>query len=429
MADNSNSVEQENSQLKEELQQVKDELDRLKQHHQSRLAKDQRSRWLGTRVINMLLISVTGGRLVDVAKDIATTLQKRQLVTTEQITRLFEILGAVWLRLRWVAFTLAILPTFILIWQNLLIRSQNTYLQTQTKALTTQNKELGRQIEIQMNESQATRRAQLVATIYDVECRGPLGLCLTQEPKASIRAREDASKALLKLDRQHEDRCWERFTTIDGDTEIEVLTSSTAKARACISRHLPLRKLTNLSKAPLQQGNFQGIDFREVDLSGANLSGADLRDANLSGAKLYGANLSGAELYGANLSGANLVGANLSGANLLYANLSGAVLWDANLSGAVLLYANLSGAELGYANLSGAKLVEANLSGANLGYANLSGADLRYVNLSGAKLIKANLSRAYLFLTRLQGANLDDILLTSERVLNPLVFIAPEIFL
>ncbi len=52
-------------------------------------------------------------------------------------------------------------------------------------------------------------------------------------------------------------------------------------------------------------GDF-GVDFRGVDLSGADLFYADLRGANLSGVDLRDANLSGANLFCADLSGANL---------------------------------------------------------------------------------------------------------------------------
>lgn len=81
------------------------------------------------------------------------------------------------------------------------------------------------------------------------------------------------------------------------------------------------------------------LDFRGVNLNGANLEGAhlyrsDLADANLRGARLYRARLDSANLEGANLRGAVLSHANLSGARLQGADFTGAKTDGLKLQGA-----------------------------------------------------------------------------------------------
>ncbi len=130
-----------------------------------------------------------------------------------------------------------------------------------------------------------------------------------------------------------------------------------------------LPKLFDFDAVDLRDADLSGADLsvahlRDADLRGADLSGAHLRDADLRGADLRDADLSGAHLRGADLSGADLRGAGLSGANLRDADLSGADLRGAGLSGANLRDADLSGADLSGADLSGASLVDADLSGA-----------------------------------------------------------------
>jgi uncharacterized protein YjbI with pentapeptide repeats len=163
----------------------------------------------------------------------------------------------------------------------------------------------------------------------------------------------------------------------------------------------------------LTQGNFEGNDFKGVDLRYANLSGANLSNTNLSGANLSntnlsGADLSGATLYGTNLSQTNLTEADLRGANLTKTVLKSAYLTRANLSGANLDGIDLRNADLTGVNLSGLDLSNkdlagANLTGANLSNTNLQDASLPNTNLSGANLKNANLQYAFLINSNLTG--------------------------
>ncbi|MDQ6898070.1 MAG: pentapeptide repeat-containing protein [Candidatus Dormibacteraeota bacterium] len=131
------------------------------------------------------------------------------------------------------------------------------------------------------------------------------------------------------------------------------------------------------------------LDLRQLDFRGLNLEGAQLRRSNLAGATLIETDLEGANLEEADLEGASLVGANLQRAFLGRARLHGAVLAGAHLEGA-----NLVGADLTNAHLSGAFLRGADLYGADLTDAFLERADLREANLERSYNPPARISSA-----------------------------------
>ncbi len=256
----------------------------------------------------------------------------------------------------------AIRQTSLLDAQNVLIEEQNKALQDQLKQFEEQD--------------YRARKAQLVATLYDTEESGPFGF---PGPKASVRARAEAAKALVEIERGRDDSA-------------------------------------DLSNADLSGANLSGANLSGANLSGAKLSGAKLSRADLSGAKLSGADLFRANMEAANLSGTDLDRADLRDAILFEANLSDSTLAEADLSGAILVQAALEGAklhraDLSRANLSGAILRHAILSTATLSEVDLDAADLSdatlvEANLSGANLKSASLIRADLSRANLRGANL-----------------------
>ena len=102
---------------------------------------------------------------------------------------------------------------------------------------------------------------------------------------------------------------------------------------------------------------FDRLEFREVDLTGAELRDVSFYRADLSGSvfdavKAFRAKFVNATL--ADLREADLTKADLSGADLATADLRRARLFEANLRGADLTAAKLGGADLTYADLSGA---------------------------------------------------------------------------
>lgn len=184
------------------------------------------------------------------------------------------------------------------------------------------------------------------------------------------------------------------------------------------------------------------INFRGIDLSGANLHsiillGCDMSNAILSHANLSKANLRIILLIGANLRHANLTGADLSDANLTGADLTGADLRGANLTGAVLIETNLNGADLtgtqtkdvlfcrtimpyGAIKSDPIRVVstqdflkryatgERRFPGIVLHRADLRGQDLRGINLAHREVIDKLKYPAFLIDANLSGANLEE---------------------
>jgi uncharacterized protein YjbI with pentapeptide repeats len=276
-------------------------------------------------------------------------LQSWQETRTFSVNAMASVLAALLRRvfkIGMMGFILALLPTYLLWRQNVLIQEQNVYFRDQTE-------KMREQIAVEEQNTRAVRRAQLLSTIYDP------GPCTAPDPAegcpplANVRSRAEAALALIQLDRA------------------------------------------------------QGVD--QVDLSRANLDGARLATADLSkvrlqGARLRRANLEGLGLRGARLSGADLTGSHLGGADLRGADLTEAVLTDARLNEA----ADLSNATAQRANFDGAFLRTARLDGADLRGASLRGADFLHATLRGTRLEGADLSGAgHLEAADLAGATYD----------------------
>jgi TIR domain/Pentapeptide repeats (8 copies) len=108
------------------------------------------------------------------------------------------------------------------------------------------------------------------------------------------------------------------------------------------NRHfLPDLRGANLNGRHYVSGNFEGIDFRQTDLSKAKL-----RDADLYAADMRSANLRDADLSGACLGGANLTGADFTEAHLGTVDLSRAILDKTIFAAADLSDANFTGARI-----------------------------------------------------------------------------------
>ncbi len=230
----------------------------------------------------------------------------------------------------------------------------------QNEALANQNRTLQRQVDQQEADNRLVRRAELLATIYEEDCReeSPEKIC---EPRSHLRARQEAVLAFVNI---------ERATGVAPD-----LSGA------------------DLRRADFEEAHLSKVSFREADLRLANLSGVDLADANLLRANLARALLPRSDLSRAILRGAMLVQASFRQALLSGADLRQASLNRANLEGAKLLGADLRGAVLNKTILGGADLSEADLRGAILIGADLLEADFSRADLNGAILIATDVSQ------------------------------------
>jgi len=131
----------------------------------------------------------------------------------------------------------------------------------------------------------------------------------------------------------------------------------------------------------LNDGTLKGCFLAKVNWEGGNfweavLEGAELMESNLQRTNFHKANLNRAKLWKADLQGALLMDATLIGADLRQAQLNQAEMWRADLRQARFERANLQGALLRAANVKDAFFLRANLRGVDLQDANLDGARL-----------------------------------------------------
>jgi uncharacterized protein YjbI with pentapeptide repeats len=117
--------------------------------------------------------------------------------------------------------------------------------------------------------------------------------------------------------------------------------------------------------------DFQGADFKGLQLPAAFLTGCNVGRADFSGALLESARFEAATCYGTIFDGANLTKASFLGANLERASLKGAhlehaVLADTTLYGTVFADAILTDAQLEKARMVGTDFTRARLVGARV---------------------------------------------------------------
>jgi uncharacterized protein YjbI with pentapeptide repeats len=132
---------------------------------------------------------------------------------------------------------------------------------------------------------------------------------------------------------------------------------------------VPAAALAGCTDPPAPGVNWQrcvqdGLEFREVDLTGARLRGTSFFRADLTGSDLSEVNAFEAKFVNAMMAGVRLDRAKLSEADFTKADLSKASLVGADLRRARFFSAVLRGADLTDARLGGADLTRADLSGA-----------------------------------------------------------------
>lgn len=150
--------------------------------------------------------------------------------------------------------------------------------------------------------------------------------------------------------------------------------------------------------------DYDGLDFREADLTGQNGAGARFLDCALTGCALDGTRLSRARLLDSRLTGVRGVGTNLAEATLRDVELTDARLGGTQLHGAALERVLIRGGKIDFLNLratvlrdvvfEGCVLVEPDLGGARLERVEFVDCVLKGVDLGGATLTDVDLRGA-----------------------------------
>ncbi|GGR02301.1 hypothetical protein GCM10010261_55580 [Streptomyces pilosus] len=151
-------------------------------------------------------------------------------------------------------------------------------------------------------------------------------------------------------------------------------------------------------------GDYDGLEFREEDLTGQDGGGARFLDCALRGCALDGTRLSRARLLDSVLAGVRGVGTDLAEATLRDVELTDARLGGTQLHGAVLERVLVRGGKIDFLNLRGARLKDVVFEGCVLVEPDFGGARLERVEFVDCALKGADLSGATLKDVDLRGA-------------------------
>ncbi|NJP51410.1 pentapeptide repeat-containing protein [Streptomyces sp. SBST2-5] len=148
-------------------------------------------------------------------------------------------------------------------------------------------------------------------------------------------------------------------------------------------------------------GDYDGLEFREADLSGQDGGGARFMDCALTGCALDETRLSRARILDSVLAGVRGVGTGLAEATLRDVELTDARLGGTQLHGAVLERVLVRGGKIDFLNLRAARLrdvvfegcvlVEPDFGGARLERVEFVDCALKGVDLTGATLTDVDL--------------------------------------
>ncbi|GAA3061301.1 pentapeptide repeat-containing protein [Streptomyces glomeratus] len=151
-------------------------------------------------------------------------------------------------------------------------------------------------------------------------------------------------------------------------------------------------------------GDYDGLEFRDVDLAGQEGGGARFLDCALTGCALDETELHHARVVDSVLTGIRGVGTDLAEANLRDVELMDARLGGVQLHGAVLERVLVRGGKIDYPNLrkarltdvvfEGCVLVEPDFGGARLERVEFVDCVLKGADLTGATLADVDLRRA-----------------------------------
>ncbi|QDI69590.1 hypothetical protein CD934_13420 [Streptomyces calvus] len=151
-------------------------------------------------------------------------------------------------------------------------------------------------------------------------------------------------------------------------------------------------------------GDYDGLEFREADLSGQDGGGARFMDCALRGCALDGTRLSRARVLDSSWAGVRGVGTDLAEATWRDVELTDARLGGTQLHGAVLERVLVRGGKIDFLNLRGARLKDVVFEGCVLVEPDFGGARLERVEFVDCAVKGVEFSGAVLKDVDLRGA-------------------------
>ncbi|GGQ09241.1 pentapeptide repeat-containing protein [Streptomyces mutabilis] len=179
-------------------------------------------------------------------------------------------------------------------------------------------------------------------------------------------------------------------------------TASVREARRPELRLPPLEPYDGNGLEP--DGDYDGLEFRETDLTGQDGVGARFMDCALTGCALDEASLPRARLLDTVLNSVRGVGVNLAEATLRDVELHDARLGGTQLHGAVLERVLIRGGKIDYLNLRRSRLKDVVFEGCVLVEPDFGGARLERVAFVDCALKETDFSAATLTDVDLRGA-------------------------
>lgn len=196
---------------------------------------------------------------------------------------------------------------------------QTELLEEQNRLMDKQNRLLLSQIRDQQAVGNASRKTELIKSIYASSGEIADEVLYTKSlPATAPRIRSESIAEYLKI----------RRAEIDTSMEVFKATGNMPVAGATLDFGVDLRW------APLQEISINQLDMSHMSLYHSNFEAADLNYVDFSDSQIEYANLSSADLTGVNINSASLIGANLENADL------SAIKWNDET---IVLNANIYG--------------------------------------------------------------------------------------
>lgn len=295
------NLERENKILKEKLNKIEE------------ISKSKRKKRFG--ILKFIGAAIAGKKLKDSIYVLLDEYNSQRHITRDSFSNFLANLIQRLTRVGVATILFAVLPSILLMRQNMLLKQQNQKIQEQTHLA-----------EASRRSSQMFIMGEVLSDVNkELETKRTLSNTLTGRVISLSRAMKP-------------------YRYINGDTLIEKPISPERG-----------QLLITLCKSNIQSGFFvdmlQESDFTQAELTNSNLSHSVLTDINLKGA-----NLKGSEVTNVNFSYAILSNANLTNVDFTDANLKNADLTNANLTNADLRYTKLDGADFTNAKLDNVKV-------------------------------------------------------------------------
>lgn len=292
----------------EELEQENQALKAKLDHIQS-LSKQKNKRRLG--ILKFIGGAVAGRKLKRSIYNVLEEYNTQKHVSRATFSDFLASLIQRITRIGVVTILFAVLPSILLIQQNILIKKQNKKIQDQTFL------------------AESSRRSSYMFIM------GDLMSDLNDERKQSSALSTPLQARIISLS-----KAIKPYRYLGNNDEIIPKPISPERgqllivlSKSGIAKHdlLELYDECDFSYAEILNGNLSNAFLKDLDLRNANLSNSDLENVDLTYTLLNNAELVNTDFTDAVLKQANFTNANLSNANLRFATLNGANFTDANL--------------------------------------------------------------------------------------------------